>query len=645
MPEILITVRDKIAQLANRSVVVCDNTDYVAVFDFDGEWDAYPTKTAQFNFGGIHIPVVFDGTACPMPQVSEASVLRIGVYAGDLHTTTSALVPCLPSIRGGEGAPADPPDDVYDQIMQKLNDMGEIGEEEIAAAVEGYLEAHPVETPVTSVNGKDGDVALTAEDVGAEPEIFYVSLGFGYNPGEGQANKTYSEIRSALDAGRRVIGYVNDVPAQLISCDSINAVGEHTAKFLFIHTNSSQFYIFSVYDSGYCLVDWTATCKITVVEVTQSNSGDLTASCSANSIIWDVDKGHTVMLRHDETYYQLSGISNKGSYVNFSAVLFDSDGAYLQKITIDHKRAVSVSESRAPAGTLVVYFTADGNGGGTADCTFSQVYETLDNGGVVVGYLDFFAFQMGEYTDDEITFYLPLNALEASDAGSVCIHLFSDDRVFVEERPITALPNPHKLTLTGAVEAEYDGSAAVSVEIPAGGGGDSSLGITGASVGQTVKITEVDDNGRPTAWEAVEMAGAKSWRRIADITLEEDATELLVDTDEAGNALSLQAMSVRFTLTGREGAINGAYWAYMGGTSALYRAVAETAGSAANIRSMQGLAYFFPGSMWGMWDSTAIGTNMDALSSPCGTRFYIVSKTEGFFFPAGSRLVVYGIDA
>lgn len=124
MPEILITVRGKIAQLANRSVVVCDNTDYVAVFDFDGEWDAYPTKTAQFNFGGIHVPVMFDGTACPMPQVSEASVLRIGVYAGDLHTTTSALVPCLPSIRSGKGAPADPPDNVYDQIMQKLNDMG-----------------------------------------------------------------------------------------------------------------------------------------------------------------------------------------------------------------------------------------------------------------------------------------------------------------------------------------------------------------------------------------------------------------------------------------------------------------------------------------------------------------------------------------
>lgn len=70
------------------------------------------------------------------------------------------------------------------------------------------------------------------------------------------------------------------------------------------------------------------------------------------------------------------------------------------------------------------------------------------------------------------------------------------------------LPNPNKLTFTGAVEAEYDGSTAVSVEIPAGGAGseaDLSLGITGAAAGQIAKISAVDGDGRPTAWEAVDM--------------------------------------------------------------------------------------------------------------------------------------------
>lgn len=36
----------------------------------------------------------------------------------------------------------------------------------------------------------------------------------------------------------------------------------------------------------------------------------------------------------------------------------------------------------------------------------------------------------------------------------------------------TTLPNPHALTFTGAVNATYDGSEAVSVDIPSGGGGE-----------------------------------------------------------------------------------------------------------------------------------------------------------------------------
>lgn len=68
-----------------------------------------------------------------------------------------------------------------------------------------------------------------------------------------------------------------------------------------------------------------------------------------------------------------------------------------------------------------------------------------------------------------------------------------------------ALPNPNKLTFTGAVEAEYDGSSAVSVTIPAGGGADISLGITGATVGQVAKIAAVDAAGKPTEWGSMSV--------------------------------------------------------------------------------------------------------------------------------------------
>lgn len=41
-----------------------------------------------------------------------------------------------------------------------------------------------------------------------------------------------------------------------------------------------------------------------------------------------------------------------------------------------------------------------------------------------------------------------------------------------------ALPNPHALTFTGAVSATYDGSEAVSIEIPSGGSGGGASGWT-----------------------------------------------------------------------------------------------------------------------------------------------------------------------
>ena len=42
------------------------------------------------------------------------------------------------------------------------------------------------------------------------------------------------------------------------------------------------------------------------------------------------------------------------------------------------------------------------------------------------------------------------------------------------------------------------------------GGTDISLGLTSAAVGQTIKVKAVDESGKPTEWEAAEMAGGES---------------------------------------------------------------------------------------------------------------------------------------
>ena len=84
-----------------------------------------------------------------------------------------------------------------------------------------------------------------------------------------------------------------------------------------------------------------------------------------------------------------------------------------------------------------------------------------------------------------------------------------------EEMP-TTLPNPNALTFTGAVTGSYDGSAALSVEIPSGGGGDNPL------------------------------------RLIKTVTLAETVKSITVDTDDDGNTFSLSEIYIMTNATNSE---------------------------------------------------------------------------------------------
>ena len=61
------------------------------------------------------------------------------------------------------------------------------------------------------------------------------------------------------------------------------------------------------------------------------------------------------------------------------------------------------------------------------------------------------------------------------------------------------------------------------IDIPSGT--DISLNVTGATVGQTIKVKAVDADGKPTAWEAVDMAGMDTWELLG--TLDASSAEVL----------------------------------------------------------------------------------------------------------------------
>ena len=69
---------------------------------------------------------------------------------------------------------------------------------------------------------------------------------------------------------------------------------------------------------------------------------------------------------------------------------------------------------------------------------------------------------------------------------------------------------------------------------------DPSLGITNATVGQIAKITAVDSNGKPTAWEPVDLPTGDTLRLIVDTTTTEDVAQIEFTEDIDGNPLKLK---------------------------------------------------------------------------------------------------------
>lgn len=159
MPEIKIKVRDKRA--GGTGTVICGNSDYTVVWDLDEEWTPYDTKTMRVNLAdGTYQDVVFTGNTAALPVLSTPGWASVGLYAGDLHTSRAADLRVLPSVTTPGGAPADPAEDVYAQITEKLNQLIAVQPESVAQAVADYLTEHPA---VSSMRVEGGYIQFSGD--------------------------------------------------------------------------------------------------------------------------------------------------------------------------------------------------------------------------------------------------------------------------------------------------------------------------------------------------------------------------------------------------------------------------------------------------------------------------------------------------
>ena len=148
-----------------------------------------------------------------------------------------------------------------------------------------------------------------------------------------------------------------------------------------------------------------------------------------------------------------------------------------------------------------------------------------------IGILPVSAFASGgDYPDD---------ALPAAESSA------ADAQETKQIGTVTTLPAGSNATASMGGTAE---NPLLNLGIPKGadgqgggsGGTDISLGLTSATVGQTIKVKAVDTDGKPTAWEAAESG--EKWEKIAEIIIPNGAEEsnaLTIDKDINGQPFSL----------------------------------------------------------------------------------------------------------
>lgn len=116
---------------------------------------------------------------------------------------------------------------------------------------------------------------------------------------------------------------------------------------------------------------------------------------------------------------------------------------------------------------------------------------------------------------------------------------------------------------------------------PRGEKGDPGIDVTGAQVGQIAKITAVDTEGKPTKWEPVDMptGGELSWHLVADLTVAEAVTDVVITKDAEGNTI-LQykpiavGIWVYIPADDTQSSTNGNLWFWLNGQNSVsYRSI------------------------------------------------------------------------
>lgn len=454
MKTIDIVVRDRVA-LSPHAKMVCGNSDYYVRFDFDSEWDAYYTKTARFVYNGTFVDVPFDGDTVNAPIIVNASIVAVGVYSGELCTTTPALIATDKSILCGGGLPADPTPDVYEQIITLVGTKGNVktvngnapdesGNVEVQANVQPNWDQND-ETALDYVKNRTHWVGKgtlfddTITTVNNDGFIACVQEGtFGLVAGQTYTVEwkgvTYESV--AVERGGLVI------------------VGD--AKYWDFESTGEPFAIAEAADeNAKIFLEYNGTPETIAVKIV----GETVHKLDSKYIDFPTYTAADVGALPDTTVIptvptNVSAFTNDAGYAKKSDIP-SLDGYATETFVND-----TVANIDIPTGTLFVTFTQSG-GTYTADKTFAEVAAAVESGASVVGKWNSMIFALDSI--DSAYAYFTCHQYRS---GYIYVFTLGANRVTMSVAPRFV---GNALTFTGAVEATFNGQNPVSVEIPTGG--------------------------------------------------------------------------------------------------------------------------------------------------------------------------------
>ena len=110
----ILYITDRNIRVYNADNQISYNSDYIAEFRFDEEWNG-KVKTARFIQNGEYFDIVLADDRCEIPPLKTGFV-RVGVFT-DSMTSTYVDVYYKTSIKDRTGNPAEPTEDVYAQLI------------------------------------------------------------------------------------------------------------------------------------------------------------------------------------------------------------------------------------------------------------------------------------------------------------------------------------------------------------------------------------------------------------------------------------------------------------------------------------------------------------------------------------------------